>query len=164
MPSSYLQPCLQFGWQQVEDTSAKDKATGKEQEITINSSGSLSEFEIEKMVKEAELHAQKDQERKSPSDLKNSADTTIYTIEKSVSEYKDKVPAEVTKEIESAVSDLRAAMAEEDLDKIKQKLEAANKAVSKIGEHMQQGGGGSAGSSSGGDQTPQAVNTKEAKM
>ncbi|CAD6218700.1 unnamed protein product [Miscanthus lutarioriparius] len=149
--------------------SAKDKATGKEQEITIKSSGGLSEVEIEKMVKEAELHAQKDQERKSLIDLKNSADTTIYSIEKSVSEYKDKVPAEVTKEIESAVSDLRAAMAEDDLEKIKQKLEAANKAVSKIGEHMQQGGGGSAGSSgssSGGDQTPEAEyqDAKEAKM
>ncbi|ONM55934.1 heat shock protein 70 (Hsp 70) family protein [Zea mays] len=111
------------------------------------------------MVKEAELHAQKDQERKSPSDLKNSADTTIYTIEKSVSEYKDKVPAEVTKEIESAVSDLRAAMAEEDLDKIKQKLEAANKAVSKIGEHMQQGHRvvvAALSAVSGGNQTPQA--------
>ncbi|XP_062193784.1 heat shock 70 kDa protein, mitochondrial-like [Phragmites australis] len=149
--------------------SAKDKSTGKEQEITIKSSGGLSENDIEKMVKEAELHAQKDQERKALIDLKNSADTTIYSIEKSVSEYKDKVPAEVTKEIESAISDLRAAMAEDDLDKIKQKLEAANKAVSKIGEHMQQGGGGNAGSgggSSSGDQTPEAEyeDAKEAKM
>ena len=149
--------------------SAKDKSTGKEQEITIKSSGGLSEGDIEKMVREAELHAQKDQEKKALIDLKNSADTTIYSIEKSVSEYKDKVPAEVTKEIESAVSDLRAAMAEDDLDKIKQKLEAANKAVSKIGEHMQQGGGGSTGSggsSSGGDQTPEAEyqDAKEAKM
>ncbi|KAF2916821.1 hypothetical protein DAI22_09g148500 [Oryza sativa Japonica Group] len=151
--------------------SAKDKSTGKEQEITIKSSGGLSESDIEKMVREAELHSQKDQERKSLIDLKNSADTTIYSIEKSVSEYKDKVPAEVTNEIQSAVSDLRAAMAEDDLEKIKQKLEAANKAVSKIGEHMQQGGGGGSGggssSSSGGDQTPEAEYqdaAKEAKM
>ena len=151
--------------------SAKDKSTGKEQEITIKSSGGLSESDIEKMVREAELHSQKDQERKSLIDLKNSADTTIYSIEKSVSEYKDKVPAEVTNEIQSAVSDLRAAMAEDDLEKIKQKLEAAYKAVSKIGEHMQQGGGGGSGSggnsSSGGDQTPEAEYqdaAKEAKM
>ncbi|KAG8049786.1 hypothetical protein GUJ93_ZPchr0009g426 [Zizania palustris] len=149
--------------------SAKDKSTGREQEITIKSSGGLSEDDIDKMVREAELHAQKDQEKKSLIDLKNSADTTIYSIEKSVSEYKDKVPTEVTKEIESAVSDLRAAMAEDDLDKIKQKLEAANKAVSKIGEHMQGGSGsgsGSGDSSSGGDQTPDAEyqDAKEAKM
>jgi molecular chaperone DnaK len=146
--------------------SAKDKSTGKEQEITIKSSGGLSEGDIEKMVREAELHAQKDQEKKSLIDLKNTADTTIYSIEKSVSEYKDKVPAEVTQEIESAVSDLRAAMAEDDLEKIKQKLEAANKAVSKIGEHMQKGSGGSGDASSGGDQTPEAEyqDPKEAKM
>jgi molecular chaperone DnaK len=147
--------------------SAKDKSTGKEQEITIKSSGGLSEGDIEKMVREAELHAQKDQEKKALIDLKNSADTTIYSIEKSVSEYKDKVPAEVTQEIESAVSDLRAVMAEDDLEKIKQKLEAANKAVSKIGDHMQKGGGsGSGDASSGGDQTPEAEyqDPKEAKM
>ncbi|KAI8025678.1 hypothetical protein LOK49_LG02G03167 [Camellia lanceoleosa] len=75
--------------------SAKDKTTGKEQQITIRSSGGLSEDEIEKMVREAEMHAQRDQERKTLIDLKNNADTTIYSIEKSVNEYKDKVPSEV---------------------------------------------------------------------
>ena len=151
--------------------SAKDKSTGKEQDITIKSSGGLSDSDIENMVREAELHSQRDQERKSLIDLKNSADTTIYSIEKSVSEYKDKVPAEVVTEIQSAVSDLRAAMNGDDLDTIKQKLEAANKAVSKIGEHMQGGGGAAGGSgSSGGDQTPEAEyqdpkeEAKEAKM
>lgn len=149
--------------------SAKDKSTGKEQDITIKSSGGLSDSDIEKMVKEAELNSQRDQERKSLIDLRNSADTTIYSIEKSVSEYKDKVPAEVVTEIQSAVSDLRAAMAGDDLDAIKQKLEAANKAVSKIGQHMQGGGGAAGGNSgsSGGDQTPEAEyqdDAKEAKM
>jgi molecular chaperone DnaK len=147
--------------------SAKDKQSGKEQDITIKSSGGLSDSDIEKMVREAELHSQRDQERKSLIDIKNSADTTIYSIEKSVSEYKDKVPAEVVTEIQSAVSDLRSAMAGDDLDNIKQKLEAANKAVSKIGQHMQGGGGAAGGSgSSGGDQTPEAEyqDPKEAKM
>ncbi|CBI25714.3 unnamed protein product, partial [Vitis vinifera] len=64
--------------------SAKDKSTGKEQQITIRSSGGLSDDEIEKMVKEAELHAQRDQERKALIDIRNSADTTIYSIEKSL--------------------------------------------------------------------------------
>jgi len=152
--------------------SAKDKSTGKEQDITIKSSGGLSDSDIDQMVREAELNSQLDQERKSLIDLKNSADTTIYSIEKSVSEYKDKVPAEVVTEIQSAVSDLRAALSGNDSDTIKQKLEAANKAVSKIGEHMQGGGGGAAGGSgsSGGDQTPEAEyqddakEAKEAKM
>lgn len=146
--------------------SAKDKATNKEQEITIRSSGGLSEAEIEKMVKEAEIHAQKDQERKALIDIRNTADTTIYSIEKSLSEFRAKIPAEVAKEIEDSVADLRSAIGEDNVDKIKDKLDAANKAVSKIGQHMQQGGGGgSSGGSSGsaGDQTPEAE-YKEAKM
>ncbi|RRT67128.1 hypothetical protein B296_00004266, partial [Ensete ventricosum] len=138
--------------------SAKDKATGKEQQITIRSSGGLSDDEIEKMVKEAELHAQKDQERKALIDIKNSADTTIYSIEKSLSEYRDKIPAEVATEIESAVADLRKEMAGDSIDNIKAKLEAANKAVSKIGQHMAGSSGGSSSSAGpqGGDQAPEA--------
>ncbi|CAM8879291.1 hypothetical protein QQ045_024675 [Rhodiola kirilowii] len=137
--------------------SAKDKATNKEQQITIRSSGGLSEAEIEKMVREAETHAQKDHERKALIDLKNSADTTIYSIEKSVSEYKDKVPVEVVSEIEAAVSELRKAMAGEDLEDIKAKMEVANKAVSKIGEHMSKSSGGSGSDGSeGNDQAPEA--------
>ncbi|KAJ0965010.1 hypothetical protein J5N97_026148 [Dioscorea zingiberensis] len=146
--------------------SAKDKATAREQEITIRSSGGLSEDEIEKMVKEAELHAQRDQERKNLIDIRNSADTTIYSIEKSLSEYKDKIPSEVAQEIDAAVSDLRDAMSKDDADKIKEKIDAANKAVSKIGESMNQpgGSGGSSGPGpDGGDQTPEAE-YKEAKM
>ncbi|XP_073007432.1 heat shock 70 kDa protein, mitochondrial-like [Typha latifolia] len=143
--------------------SAKDKATSREQEITIRSSGGLSEDEIEKMVKEAELHAQNDQERKALIDIRNTADSTVYSIEKSLGEYREKIPAEVAKEIESAVADLRTAMAEDNVDKIKEKMEAANKAVSKIGQHMQQGQGGGGSGSSGGDETPEAE-YKEAKM
>ncbi|GFY89460.1 mitochondrial HSO70 2 [Actinidia rufa] len=138
--------------------SAKDKTTGREQQITIRSSGGLAEDEIEKMVREAEMHSQKDQERKTLIDLKNNADTTIYSIEKSVSEYKDKVPSEVVSEIESAVADLRSAMAKDDVDEIKAKLDAANKAVSKIGQHMSGGSGDSSasGGSQGGEQAPEA--------
>jgi len=145
--------------------SAKDKATAKEQQITIRSSGGLSDSEIENMVREAELHAQKDQERKALIDIRNTADTTIYSIEKSLGEYRDKIPAEVATEIETAVADLRAEMASDDIEKIKNKMEAANKAVSKIGQHMSGGasGGGAAGGSQegggsqgGGDQAPDA--------
>ncbi|XP_057976887.1 heat shock 70 kDa protein, mitochondrial [Malania oleifera] len=138
--------------------SAKDKATGKEQQITIRSSGGLSDDDIEKMVKEAELHAQKDKERKTLIDIRNSADTTIYSIEKSLSEYRDKIPSEVATEIESAVADLRKAMTGDDSEEIKSKLDNANKAVSKIGEHMSKssGGGSSDGGSQGGDKTPEA--------
>lgn len=141
--------------------SAKDKATGKETNITIRSSGGLSEADIQKMVQEAELHAQKDQERKALIDIRNNADTTIYSIEKSLGEYRDKIPAEVASEIEAAIADLRKEMASDDIEQIKARLDAANKAVSKIGQHMS-GGGGAGGSQSGGgcqgggDQAPEA--------
>ncbi|KAK1306568.1 hypothetical protein QJS10_CPA10g00056 [Acorus calamus] len=146
--------------------SAKDKNTGKEQVITIRSSGGLSEEEINKMVREAEAHSEKDQERKALIDIRNSADTTIYSIEKSLSEYRDKVPVEVVTEIETAVSELRVVMNGDDANAIKVNLDKANAAVSKIGQHMQQGGGGSSGSGSGGggaEETPEAE-YKEAKM
>ncbi|KAK1282248.1 hypothetical protein QJS10_CPB22g01525 [Acorus calamus] len=146
--------------------SAKDKNTGKEQVITIRSSGGLSEEEINKMVREAEAHSEKDKERKALIDIRNSADTTIYSIEKSLSEYRDKVPVEVVTEIETAVSELRVAMNGDDANAIKANLDKVNAAVSKIGQHMQQGGGGSSGSGSGGggaEETPEAE-YKEAKM
>ncbi|GJX59451.1 heat shock 70 kDa protein, mitochondrial [Tanacetum coccineum] len=140
--------------------SAKDKATNKEQQITIRSSGGLSDSEIEKMVKDAELHAQKDAERKALIDAKNNADTTIYSVEKNLNEYKDKLPADVVSEIETAVSDLRKASGGEDAAEIQAKIDAANKAQSKIGQHMQggsgSGGDGSSGGSEGGNQTPEA--------
>ncbi|KAJ6299208.1 hypothetical protein OIU76_020222 [Salix suchowensis] len=105
--------------------------------------------------------SQKDQERKALIDIKNSADTTIYSVEKSLNEYREKIPSEIAKEIEDAVADLRKAMGGDNVDDIKSKLDAANKAVSKIGEHMSKGssGGGdgaSGGGSQGGDQTPEA--------
>ncbi|KAM2490233.1 hypothetical protein PS1_047128 [Malus domestica] len=112
------------------------------------------------MIKDAELHAQRDQERKVPVDVKNSADTTIYIIEKSLNEYCDKVPSEIAQEIEDAVGDLRTAIGGDNADEIKSKLDVANKAVSKIGEHMSKGSGGgdssSGGSQDGGDEAPES--------
>ncbi|GJX44632.1 heat shock 70 kDa protein, mitochondrial [Tanacetum coccineum] len=140
--------------------SAKDKATGKEQQITIRSSGGLSDDEIEKMVRDAELHAQKDSERKNLIDAKNTADTTIYSVEKNLNEYREKLPSEVISEIEKSVADLRKASGSEDVTEIQAWIDAANKAQSKIGEHMQKGSGGGSDSGSagsqGGEQAPEA--------
>ncbi|KAG0472536.1 hypothetical protein HPP92_013949 [Vanilla planifolia] len=143
--------------------SAKDKATGKEQQITIRSSSGLSESEIEMMVKEAELHSQKDRERKALIDLRNTADAKIYSIEKSLSEYREKIPAGVASEIESSVSDLRQAIAGENIYQIKAKLDAANKALSKIGQHMSGGAGGSSSSGSQSEEQPPEAESEEAK-
>lgn len=140
--------------------SAKDKATNKEQAITIKSSGGLSEDEIQKMVREAELHAQKDQEKKKLIDARNSADNTIYSVEKSLSDHKDKIPSEVVSEIESAVADLKKAMSNDNVDEITAKTDAATKASLKIGQHINQQSGGSSpgsqGGSEGGSQGPDA--------
>uniref|UniRef100_A0A0C9S5P5 TSA: Wollemia nobilis Ref_Wollemi_Transcript_12558_2630 transcribed RNA sequence n=1 Tax=Wollemia nobilis TaxID=56998 RepID=A0A0C9S5P5_9CONI len=132
--------------------SAKDKATSKEQAITIRSSGGLTEDEIQKMVKEAEMHAQKDQERKKLIDARNSADNTTYSIEKSLSEHKDKLPSDIVSEIEAALADLKKAMAGDDTEEIIAKTEAATKASFKIGQHINQQSAGSSGSSEGGSQ------------
>ncbi|KNA23451.1 hypothetical protein SOVF_024700 [Spinacia oleracea] len=88
--------------------------------------------------------------------LKDAADTTIYSVEKSLGEYREKITSEIAKEIEDAVSDLRSAMQNDNLEEIKAKTDAANKAVSKIGEHMSGGQGGSSGGTGTGDQTPEA--------
>lgn len=137
--------------------SARDKSTGKEQQITIKSSGGLSDDEIQKMVKEAEMHAQKDLEKKQLIDARNHADSMIYSVEKSLSDYKDKIPADVVTEIESAVADLKKTMASDDLDMIKAKTEAVSQASMKIGQHMhQQSGGSSSSGSEGGTEAPEA--------
>lgn len=121
----------------IVNVSARDKATGKEQAITIQSSGGLTEVDIEKMVKDAELYAQKDQERKQLIDAKNEADSVIYSTEKSLNEYKDKLAPEIAESIQSALTDLRSSLDSENPDEIKQKTAAVQLAAMKIGEAMQ---------------------------
>jgi molecular chaperone DnaK (HSP70) len=131
----------------IVNVSAKDKATGKEQQITIQSSGGLSESDIEKMVKDAELYAQKDKERKALIDARNEADSTIYSTEKSLNEYKDKLPPETAKSIQSAIKDLKEVLESEDPDVIKEKITAVQTAAMKIGEALsKQSGSPSSGS------------------
>lgn len=113
--------------------SAKDKASGTEQQIKV-SSGGLTENEIEKMIKEAEQQAEKDKEKKQLAVVRISADSTIYSIENSLTKYKKWVPHVVVTEIESAISKLREAKGFEDAFEIKLKINAANRTVSKIGE------------------------------
>jgi molecular chaperone DnaK (HSP70) len=134
----------------IVNVSARDKATGKEQAITIQSSGGLSEADIQKMVKDAELYAQKDQERKQLIDAKNDADTTTYSVEKSLSEHKDKLPQDVVDSITSAVADLKKAVESENVEDIKQKISAAQQASMKIGEALMKNQGSSGSGAAGG--------------
>merc|ERR1712003_297602 len=107
----------------IVNVQARDKATGKEQQITIQSSGGLSDGDIEQMVRDAEMFASKDKERKELIEAKNSADNLAYSSEKSLDEHKDKLPQEVVTEIETAISDLRAAAQTENVEDINAKID-----------------------------------------
>eukprot|EP00890_Picochlorum_soloecismus_P004574 jgi/Picsp_1/5117/NSC_02480-R1_protein len=128
--------------------SAKDKSTGKEQSITIQSSGGLSESQIDQMVSDAEKYAEKDQERKAAIEARNEADTLIYSTEKSVSEYKDKLPQDVVDSINGAIADLKTSMESDNAEDIKAKTTALQQAAMKIGESLS---GQSAGSNANDD-------------
>ncbi len=117
---------------------AKDLGTGKEQSIVITASSGLSDDEIEKMVKEAELHASDDQKKRELIETRNQADSLIYSTEKAVKEHGDKVDEETKKGIETALEDLKKAMEGDELEEIKSKTEALATASQKLGEIMYQ--------------------------
>lgn len=116
--------------------SAKDKATGKEQKITIQSSGGLSEKEVEQMIRDAEDHAKEDEERKESIEAKNKAEALIYSTEKSLKEYADKIADADKTAVESAIEDLKKAVEGGSKADIESKTESLNQAAMKIGEAM----------------------------
>lgn len=136
----------------IVNVSAKDKATGKEQAIRIQASGGLSEGDIDRMVKEAQEHAEEDKKRRAAVEAKNHADGLIYSTEKALQEYGDKVGAEDRGAIERAVTDLRAVLESEDADQIKAKSDALAQASMKLGEAMYRArqDGGDSGEAGGG--------------
>jgi molecular chaperone DnaK len=132
--------------------SAKDLGTGKEQKIRIEASSGLNEDEINKMVKDAEAHAEEDKKAREAVEAKNEADSLIYSTEKSLKDYGDKITDADREAINSAISDLRGVMDGNDLDAIKEKIEALKQASYKLAEEVykqqsaeQQEGGAEAG-------------------
>lgn len=113
---------------------ATDKATGKEQKITIQASGGLSDEDVEKMVKDAESHAEEDKKRKESAEARNQADGLVFSTEKSLKEHGDKISDDEKKAIESAVQELKDALEKDDLEAIKAKTEALSQASMKLGE------------------------------
>jgi len=118
------------------NVAAKDKATGKEQQIQIQASGGLNEDEIEKMVKEAETHAADDQARKERVELNNQADGLIHSTEKNLKEHDDKIDDADKTQVEADIAALREVMDSDDRETIKSKLEALSQSAMKIGEAM----------------------------
>ncbi|MFO7913499.1 MAG: molecular chaperone DnaK [Desulfotignum sp.] len=122
----------------IVQVSAKDKATNKEQSIRITAASGLSEDEIEKMVKDAEMHAEEDKKRRELVDTKNQAEALVDQTEKTLKEHGDKVDPETKTSIESAVAALKQAKESSDVDDIKQKIETLSQASHKLAEVMYQ--------------------------
>jgi molecular chaperone DnaK len=116
--------------------SAKDKGTGKEQKITIQSSGGLSDAEIAQMVKDAEENASKDEEKKALVEARNKADSLIHSTEKSLKEYGDKISSTDKEEVENIIKDLRSIIDSENVGDINSKVESLTQASMKIGQHV----------------------------
>jgi len=120
----------------IVNVSAKDKATGKEQQIRIQASGGLSDDDIEQMVKDAEAHAEEDKKRRELVEVRNQADALIHTTEKTLSEAGDKVEAADKTAVEEAVAALKESVAGEDVEDIKAKTESLAQVSMKVGEAL----------------------------
>src|SRR5712672_2704249 len=141
----------------IVNVSAKDKGTGKQQQIRIQASGGLSEADIQKMVKEAEAHAEEDKRRKELVEARNLADAAIYTAEKALKEAASKITADLKKQVEQAVTEVKQTLTSEIAQTIHQATERLQQLASKIGEALNRaasqgadGAGGQAGSSGSG--------------
>jgi molecular chaperone DnaK len=120
----------------IVNVSAKDKATGKEQQIRIQASGGLSDADIQKMVKDAEANAAEDKKRREAVDAKNHADSLVHSTEKALAEHGSKVEDAERRAIEDAVSDLKEALKGDDAEAIKAKTNTLAQASMKLGEAM----------------------------
>jgi molecular chaperone DnaK len=134
----------------IVNVSATDKATGKEQSIRIQASGGLSDADIERMVKEAETHAEEDKKRRELVEMKNQGEALVHSTEKMLKDFGDKVPAADKGVVETALADLKSALQGEDKDLIKQKVDAMAQASMKLGEALYQSGQGAAAAGGGG--------------
>jgi len=118
--------------------SAKDKATGRTQHITITASSGLSESEVEKMRKDAEAHAEDDRKRKDLIEARNQADNAVYTAEKALREFGDKVPSEVKSEVEAKSAEVKKAAESDNVEAIKAATESLGQVIQKIGASVYQ--------------------------
>jgi len=134
----------------IVNVSAKDLATGKEQKITITASSGLSKDDVDRLVKEAQSHADEDQKRRQLIDARNEADALAYSLEKTLTENQGRVPASERFRIESAIADVRKAMQGDDVQPITRSVEALQRAAQALAERLrhaqqQDSGLGSAG-------------------
>jgi molecular chaperone DnaK len=143
--------------------SAKDLGTGKEQSIRITASSGLSKDEIEKMVKDAEAHSAEDKKKRELIEVRNQADNLIYSTEKSLKEFGDKIDAEEKKKIEDAVAALKKAMEGSDADLLKKASDELMQASHKLAEAVY-AKAGPAGAGPGGEETTTEEGKKDEKV
>ena len=124
----------------IVNVSAKDNGTGKEQKITITSSSGLNRDDIDKMVKEAESHADEDKRKREEIEAKNRADSTVYQVEKALSENRGKISEEDAKAVDAALADAKKALEEGGVERINKAVEALNQASHKVFEAMYRSG------------------------
>jgi molecular chaperone DnaK len=138
----------------IVNVSAKDKASGKEQSIRIQASGGLSEADIQKMVKEAEAHAEEDKHRKELVEARNQSDAAIYSTEKALKDAEGKIPADVKQQVEQAIADARQSLNADNVLSIQQATQRLQQAATKIGDALNraasQGASGGQGSQASG--------------
>ncbi|MFC3099456.1 molecular chaperone DnaK [Altererythrobacter lauratis] len=120
----------------IVNVSAKDKGTGKEQQIRIQASGGLSDSDIEQMVKDAERFAEEDKKRRAAAEARNQADSMVHTTEKQLAENGDKVDAETKAAVEAAIADVKAALEGDDIDAITAKAQALTEVAMKMGQQI----------------------------
>jgi len=116
------------------NVSAKDLGTGKQQQITISGSTALDDNEVDRMVKDAEAHAEEDKAHKEEVEVRNNADSLTYATQQTLNDLGDKVPAETRSEVEQAIADLKSATEGTDVDEIRTKTEALQTASYKLAE------------------------------
>src|SRR5437660_888330 len=120
------------------NVTARDKATGREQHVTITASSGLSKDEVQRLVKDAEAHAEEDRRNREKIEARNQGDTMAYSIEKTLKDLGDKVPADTKKDVEEKLAALRDALKTDDVERIKSATEALRASSTKIGEVMYQ--------------------------
>jgi molecular chaperone DnaK len=150
----------------IVNVSAKDKGTGKEQQIRIQASGGLSEADIQKMVKEAEAHAEEDKRRRALVEARNQAESLVHSTEKSLAEHSDKLNAADKSAIDRALADLKSVIGGDDAGQIEAKSRALTQVSSKLGEAVhkaaqaQAGGAGGQATQSGGTGKDEVVDAE----
>jgi molecular chaperone DnaK len=122
----------------IVNVKARDKATSREQHVTITASSGLSKDEVQRLVKDAELHAEEDRRNREKIEARNQGDTMAYSIEKTLQDLGDKVPADTKKDVEEKLAALRDALKTDDVERIKSATEALRASSTKIGEIMYQ--------------------------